>query len=181
MTIPRWDDFPKTGFVAQDEEHEQIKAHLGGVLDALNGRRASSAQVSTALTVTLDQFIAHFEHEQALMRPIHDPSLERHAEAHALFLADVQRHLFMLQATGLTSQVRTWTAGRFVHWFRLHIFRYDIGLGLLLMDNEDGTGDPYPDIKSVVVPTPDRVLSVPNLIQPVENRRRRDRAPLPRV
>jgi hemerythrin-like metal-binding protein len=168
MNTPKWDDFPKTGFAAQDEEHEEIKQSVLRVLDAVNASRASSARVSAALTETLDRFLAHFEHEEAFMRTIRDPDLERHAEAHSLFLADVQRHMLALQEGGLTSQARAWIAGRFVHWFRLHIFRYDMGLGLTLMELHGGTVDqppaPEPPAPAALAPLHERVLPGPDMI-----------------
>jgi hemerythrin len=72
--------------------------------------------------------------------------LDRHREAHDLFLVDLQRRSSELRERGLTASFRHWTLRRVLEWFRLHIMTNDFGLGRFLADEKDpapaGPGDP---------------------------------------
>ena len=61
------------------------------------------------------------------------PQLERHREAHELYLADVAEFAAQVVVKGLTRDFRRWSTGRVLEWFRFHVSANDVALGAFLL------------------------------------------------
>lgn len=129
--MTHWKRFMKTGFAPIDAEHEQLASSLGQFVAAVNAGKVVA--ISASIKALGDQFAAHFAHEEQLMGDSNWCQLDRHREAHDLFLADVKKQAAGLQKKGFTNEFRQWAVTRILEWFRLHIMTNDVGLGQFLI------------------------------------------------
>lgn len=87
------------------------------------------------------QVVAHFAHEERLMRESGYPKLPQHSQAHATFVRDALDFKREYEAKGLTPEFRRWATGRLLTWFRFHILAHDVELGLYLLKHGKVQGE----------------------------------------
>jgi hemerythrin-like metal-binding protein len=110
------------GNEAFDREHAALLPRLDAVLRAAAVQDAERARA--ALEELHRELAAHFAHEEAVMRELAYARLERHAQAHATFLADVGERLAEARGGEAGSALVAW-AGAAAEWFRLHVSASD--------------------------------------------------------
>jgi two-component system, NtrC family, C4-dicarboxylate transport sensor histidine kinase DctB len=134
--------YTDTGFGPIDVDHATLSRALHALVHEVNSGKVE--EVAASLDGVLRGVEAHFAHEGSLMARFDYPQRQRHAEAHAAFLADVRRSMQELREKGLSPGFRRWAVARLPDWFRFHILAHDMGLAkfLLKAGAEDGTAAP---------------------------------------
>jgi diguanylate cyclase (GGDEF)-like protein/hemerythrin-like metal-binding protein len=128
--MPSKDLYAETGFGPIDQEHRALTRALEEFVKTVNAGKADG--VRSALEAIIAEVVAHFGHEEALMKEFGYPQGHRHEEAHALFVGDVRRFQEELRKNGVTPDFGRWAVGRLLEWFRIHILTHDVGLGQFL-------------------------------------------------
>jgi hemerythrin-like metal-binding protein len=124
--------FPSTGWKQIDEDHQRLAADIARLLQTIGAERIGDAHAAAA------DFLVHvgdhFAAEERLMAQAEYPPERRkaHAEAHAIYLADLEKQFGTIAKKGLTADLRRWAGGRLISWFRLHVSTHDVDLGLFL-------------------------------------------------
>jgi hemerythrin-like metal-binding protein len=124
-------EYSDTGYAPIDEEHRQVSGLLRALVTvAADNNYAAAVE---ALKVAQSGTATHFAHEERLMKDHAFPNHQRHAEAHASFLADMARHAGELaKKRAVTPEFRRWVHGRLLDWFRHHVMANDVELGRFL-------------------------------------------------
>jgi diguanylate cyclase (GGDEF)-like protein/hemerythrin-like metal-binding protein len=113
-----------------DREHRDLSDALEAFIGKVNAGKVT--EVEAAMDALIAGVGDHFAHEERLMAEFDYPQAKRHAEAHALFVGDVERFRKELGQGGVTATFRRWAVSRLLEWFRFHILSHDIGLGQFL-------------------------------------------------
>lgn len=126
----QWKTYPDTGYLEIDVEHRAISQELEKLQGAIKANRP--AEIGVLLTSVVTQVAEHFAHEERLMQTSGYPKLQKHSEAHAVFVRDAVSLQRDFAQRGLTPELRRWATGRLHKWFRFHILAHDVELGLFL-------------------------------------------------
>jgi hemerythrin-like metal-binding protein len=122
--------YTDTGYGPIDVEHEALSGALHALVHEVNAGDAKA--VDASLEAIRAGVQRHFAHEETLMVRHGYPQRQRHAEAHAGFLADIDRSQQELRKQGVTPGFRRWAVARLPDWFRFHILAHDMGLAQFL-------------------------------------------------
>ena len=124
-------DVHEHGLRPVDDEHEALSRALAAFVEKVNAGKVD--EVRHSLDGVIRGVAAHFAHEEELMAEHAYPQQKRHAEAHAVFLADVRKFQAEFERTGVTPEFRRWSVRRLPDWFRYHILAHDMGLAQFLV------------------------------------------------
>jgi len=125
---------PSVGWEPFDREHTVLAERLGALVSAVTEKDLPRARAEAEAFLT--GIRAHFAHEERLMHENGYADLERHKEAHDLFLSDAAGFAAELSAKGLTIAFRRWATARVLDWFRLHVHANDVALGAFLTERQ---------------------------------------------
>ena len=126
LSFVHWNDAHNVGIAEIDIEHRQIVEILNRIGDDLkNGLPMDRIRLSVG--ELLEFTLAHFAHEERLMRDHRYPAAERHAEEHARLLDDVRSLTINLDQTSLTLTMRY-----LQEWLFRHVDTMDRTLGRAL-------------------------------------------------
>lgn len=123
--------YTNTGFGPIDDEHEALSLALAAFVEKVNGGRVD--EIRQSLDGVIRGVADHFAHEEGWMAEHAYPQQRRHAEAHAVFLADMRKYQAGLERAGVTPEFRRWAVRRLPDWFRYHILAHDMGLAQFLV------------------------------------------------
>ena len=122
-----WHPYPDVGLAELDREHRELGLALHETLRAVI---ADDRDRTLALGRELARrCVAHFEHEEALMKSIGYADAARHAKSHDDFIVEAGRRLDGLVESGLSADFLRW-AGTLDQWFRRHVMTEDLWLAL---------------------------------------------------
>ncbi|WP_235969480.1 bacteriohemerythrin [Anaeromyxobacter diazotrophicus] len=118
------------GHEAIDAQHQELFAHVGGLLAAIAGGRQE--QVGPALQFLHRYVLDHFAAEQGLMAAAGYPQADAHAAEHARFAKD----LLALETQRGGNPGNPWLASKLAvglaSWLRQHVLGADRELGRFL-------------------------------------------------
>lgn len=125
-----------TGITEIDKEHAHLFQLLNETDAALHAENADVAAITGSLLQELYQYaMEHFSHEEAYMRKINDPELNRQVKEHDAFREKINSCLTSGEFTSATAtELLTFLA----KWLYRHILGSDILIGVFKKDkNED--------------------------------------------
>jgi hemerythrin-like metal-binding protein len=123
--------YTSTGFSPVDDEHEALSQALAAFVEKVNAGKVDD--VRRSLDGVIRGVAGHFAHEEEWMALHAYAQRKRHAEAHAVFLADMRKFQAEFEKTGVTPEFRRWAVRRLPDWFRYHILAHDMGLSQFLV------------------------------------------------
>lgn len=124
---PTWKPYPEAGLPEIDVEHRAIAAVLRDLLAAVvDDDRERTVSLGRKL---VDASIAHFAHEDELMREVRFPGAAQHTQIHREFLEESKRQVDGAESRGLSADLLRW-AGGLDEWFYRHVMTEDLRLAI---------------------------------------------------
>lgn len=120
----RWDPTLAMGVPELDEQHREILTELQALIHAIR-RGCSRDQVGRTLAFLRAHVAEHFAAEEALMREVAYPELERHRAEHDAFVADLAHLEHDHERHGATPVLILRVNDEVTSWLRKHLFESD--------------------------------------------------------
>ncbi len=120
----KWDEKLELGIAFMDQEHKAIIETISKLMSTLDFSQPNEEDVDS-FEAFEEQVIAHFYHEELLMRQYKYPEFDSHAEAHKKILDRIDRFKKKYCRTGLnkTDLERIQSEVKFL--FRMHLLEED--------------------------------------------------------
>jgi hemerythrin-like metal-binding protein len=143
-----WSSALALGVPVLDEQHEELFRRFGRLEDAILARDRTEAPRLLAYLIAYAR--EHFAAEEALMREVGYPDLERHAAEHRAFAREIERldlaHARDGSSAALVLRLDLDVGG----WLRDHIYASDVALARFVQarrwttrtGEEEGGGSP---------------------------------------
>jgi hemerythrin len=117
-----------TGVAEIDEQHRELFARIGALLEASRQRR-SREEVLRLLEFLGSYVVDHFSMEDATMVAAGYPRIEGHRMEHRQFVQELEVLRHELKSEGPTPLFVIRVGNRVTGWLREHIYRTDRTLG----------------------------------------------------
>jgi len=117
-----------TGVDSIDQQHRELFARIGSLLEASRNRRGRE-EVLGLLEFLGTYVVEHFAAEEALMLESAYPKWEAHQLEHRRFVKELEILRRELQSEGPTNLFVIRVGNRVTEWLREHIYRTDRLLG----------------------------------------------------
>jgi hemerythrin len=120
-----------TGVDAIDEQHRELFARIGQLLEASRNRR-SREEVVRLLEFLGQYVVEHFAAEERIMAAAAYPRMEGHLAEHVQFVKELEILRHELKSEGPTNLFVIRVGNRVTAWLREHIYQTDRALGAWL-------------------------------------------------
>ena len=128
-----WEEKLSIGVDAIDEQHRELFAKVGVLLNEVNGSVEESKEKCIATILFLkDYAVNHFETEESYQKMIGYPAFEEHKKLHAKFVQNVLEHEKKMTASNFAEKdVKAFT-GMLVAWLIFHVANADREIGTFI-------------------------------------------------
>lgn len=132
-----WKERYRVGSELIDTQHQELFNRVSKFLQAVQGEGSwdeRKQQVLETLEFMQHYVVIHFADEEELQKEIGYPELERHAQIHAAFKAEVNEFAAKVEKEGLDEEGMQEFGARVMTWLIMHVGGEDQKIGQFIRE-----------------------------------------------